>query len=312
MHAIRIASRGSKLALAQADIVKQSLLGLDPGLDISLVVITTKGDQDSSDFLHQASSVGFFTSEVEKSLLDGVADLAVHSFKDLPTTITSGLKVAAVPKRESPADALVTGKSAVSLADLPIRATVGTSSLRRIAQVRLFRQDLKCVPLRGNVETRLAKVDSGQVDAAIVACAGLIRLGFTRRISVAFPPHEFIPAPAQGALALQIRTDNKPLENLVAQLDHGPSRIAVEAERGILAAMKGGCSIPLGVHAVIKEQTITIHAILSDLEAATYIRRQGTAGVDKAQDLAKEMAEQLLHDGGRDILNQIRSSPLNP
>ena len=312
MTSVRIASRVSKLALAQTNIVKKELLALTPELEVTLVAVSTKGDRDKSDFLYKSQSVGVFTSEVENTLLDGRADLAVHSLKDLPTAITPGLKVAAIPSRESPADALVTAMPTDAVSDLPAGATVGTSSLRRIAQLRRLRQDLKCIPLRGNVETRIAKVTSGQIDAAVVACAGLNRLSLEHNVSVRMDPREFIPAPAQGALALQVRDDNEAMEKLVAQLDHKQTRIAVEAERHILATMKGGCSIPLGVYAEIIGQVITIRAVLSDLDGNNCVSRTGTAPVDEAQKTATELAQYLLNNGGSEILDRIRSANHDP
>jgi len=310
MNPIRIATRGSRLALVQADLVKRALLARDPRLDISLVIISTKGDQDPADFLYKSQSVGFFTSEVEKALLDGAADLAVHSLKDLPTAPAPGLVLAAVPLRDSPADALIAPVS--SLADLPPGAVVGTSSLRRLAQLKLLRNDLRGVPLRGNVETRIAKVESRQIDAAIVACAGMNRLGLSHKIAMTFPPEDFIPAPAQGALALQIRSDDQPLQNLLAKLDHPETRLAVEAERAILAAMKGGCSIPLGVYASVRDDALTIRAFLSDPDARTVIRKTQSAPLDQANRLAADLAMLLLETGGREILARLRSSDSPP
>ncbi|GAG26809.1 unnamed protein product, partial [marine sediment metagenome] len=259
---------------------------------------STKGDRDKSDFLYKSESVGFFTSEVEKAILDSKADIAVHSLKDLPTTPASGLLIAAIPKRESPADALVASGQVACIEDLPAGATVGTSSLRRIAQLKHQRGDLKCVPLRGNVETRVSKVHSGQIDAAIVACAGLNRLGLTNRISAILPPQDFIPAPAQGALAVQIRSDDIELAELLGQLDDVPTRIVVEAERAVLAAMQGGCSIPLGVYAHILDDTITIDAMVSDLEGKKYIKRSKTNSLNNVETSAEKLARELLVAGG--------------
>lgn len=187
MRPVKIASRASRLALAQADIVRKELKKLSDDIEISIVTISTKGDRDKSDFLYKSESIGFFTSEVENAVLDGRADIAVHSLKDLPTATTVGLTIAAIMKRESVADALVASGQAASIEDLPVGATVGTSSLRRIAQLHHLRDDLKCVPLRGNVETRVRKVSEGQIDAAIVACAGLNRLGLAGSISAVLP-----------------------------------------------------------------------------------------------------------------------------
>jgi hydroxymethylbilane synthase len=307
MRPLKIASRGSKLAMIQSNYIREMLEKLVSGIDISIVKISTKGDSDKSDFLYKTDSKGFFTSEVEKALLDGRADLAVHSFKDLPTACTQGLVVAAVPKRESVADALITSGQADSIAALPAGATVGTSSLRRIAQLRRLRDDLKCVPLRGNVETRVLKVTHGEIDAAIVACAGLNRLGLADKISAILPPEEFLPAPAQGALAVQIRTDDSELEGLVSQLDDEHSRITAETERYVLTAMHGGCSIPLGAYCQIHDETITIDAMICDIEGKQYIKRSKAGYIDKAKICAEELAQEMLDAGGREILEKIRN-----
>jgi hydroxymethylbilane synthase len=312
MRLIRIASRGSKLALAQSNYIRGLIENLDRGVEVSIVEVSTKGDRDRSDFLHKSDSVGYFTSEVENALLDGRADLAVHSLKDLPTAYTKGLVVAAIPKRQSVADALVARDRAASLADLPAGATVGTSSVRRIAQVRHLRNDLKCVPLRGNVETRLSKVAGGIVDAAIVACAGLNRLGLAEKISGILPPREFLPAPAQGALAVQIRAPGAgpagiELAELVSKLDDKEARITAQAERHILASMHGGCSIPLGVYSEINAGNISIDAMISDLEGAKYIKRSITAPLGQALTAAEQLAQELLAAGGQEILARIRT-----
>lgn len=308
MKHIRIASRASKLALAQVDLVSKLLENLRSGLETSIVKISTKGDRDKSDFLYKSESMGFFTSEVEKALLDGRADLAVHSLKDLPTAMTPGLIVAAIPERESPADALIAKNKVASIKDLPPATTIGTSSLRRIAQLYILRNDIKCVPLRGNVETRVRKVMEGRVDAIVIACAGLNRLGLNDKISAVLPPKDFIPAPAQGALAVQIRADNSEMADLVRQIDDKNSRNAAETERCVLETMHGGCSIPLGVYSQIQNDEITIDAIISDLEGSRYVRRTITAPLDQAKTSAKKLARRLLADGGREILDLIRNS----
>jgi len=312
-----MASRASKLALVQSSHICNLLKNLSGGIEISLVKVSTKGDRDKSDFLgfpqggvplHKSDSIGFFTSEVENAVLDGRADIAVHSLKDLPTACTKGLVVAAVPKRESVADALIASSQAASIAALPAGATVGTSSLRRIAQLRRLREDLKCVPLRGNVETRLSKVATGKVDAAVVACAGLNRLGLADKISAVLPPQEFLPAPAQGALAVQIRTTDNDLAELVSQIDDKYSRITTEAERFILTYMHGGCSIPLGVYAQISGDNINIDAMISDVEGKKYIKRSKTSCINETKSCAKELAQEMLSAGGQEILDQIRNS----
>ena len=308
MKRIRISSRASKLALIQTDLVRKLLESLSPGIQCSVVRVTTKGDLNKSDFLYQVESKGLFTSEVENALLEGRADLAVHSLKDLPTQPREGLVVAAIPKRESPADALVAREKIMSIEDLPRGSTVGTSSLRRIAQLKLRRDDLECIPLRGNVETRIRKVKEGRVDAIIVACAGLNRLGLSDTISAVLPPKEFIPSPAQGALAVQIRTDDKELAELVMQIDDKNSRIAVETERLVLEALHGGCSIPLGVFSEIHDTTITTHSILCGLDGKKYTKRSITSTTNQAKIGAVELARQLSADGGEEILAKIRNN----
>ena len=308
MRHIRIVSRASKLALWQSNYIGRLLKELQGDIEISIVEVSTKGDRDKSDFLYKSESIGFFTSEVENAILDRRADVAVHSLKDLPTTPAPGLTVAAIPKRESPEDALVAAKGVDSVKDLLTASTVGTSSLRRIAQLKRQRKDLKCVPLRGNVETRVGKVASGEIDAAIVACAGLKRLGMEDRISAVLGLRDFIPAPAQGALAVQIRDDDSQLAELIGQLDDKPTRIAVGAERAVLAAMQGGCSIPLGVYAHIDGDSITIDAMLSDLAGEKVIKRSAAGSADDAESLAKRLAEEMLGAGGQEILDEIRNT----
>ncbi len=308
MRSLKIASRASKLALIQSNYICNLLKNLSGNIDISIVEISTKGDRDKSDFLYKSGSMGFFTSEVENALLDVRADLAVHSLKDLPTACTEGLVVAAIPKRESVADALIASSQASSIAALPAGATVGTSSLRRIAQLCRLRNDIKCVPLRGNVETRVSKVATGKVDAAVIACAGLNRLGLADKISAILPPQEFLPAPAQGALAVQIRSDDNELAELVSKLDDKNSRIAVEAERAILSSMHGGCSIPLGVYSQISGDNMIIDAVISDVKGDKYIKRSKTTNINEAKICAEELAQELLNAGGREILAQIRNS----
>lgn len=308
MRHIRIASRASKLALTQTNIVLNSLKKLSGDLEISIVEVSTKGDRDKSDFLYKSESIGFFTSEVEKVLLENRADIAVHSLKDLPTAIAEGLIVAATPKRESVADALIATGQVSSISDLPAGATVGTSSLRRIAQLQHIRGDLKCVPLRGNVETRVSKVANGQIDAAIIACAGLNRLGLSEKISAVLDPEQFFTAPGQGALAIQTRADDTELIELVSKLSDEQTQITTSAERQILAKMHGGCSIPLGVYSKIEDGIITIEAMISDVDSDKHIKLTDSGKVEDAQLIAEDLAQQLLDAGGKQILQNIRSS----
>ena len=307
MRTVRIATRASKLALTQSNHIASCLRALSDNIDVQILEISTKGDRDQSDFLYKVGTMGFFTSEVENALLDARADLAVHSLKDLPTAIREGLVVAAIPVRENVADALISSVKADSIEDLPQGATVGTSSLRRIAQLKRIRPDLDCQPLRGNVETRVGKVQSGQIDAIIIAAAGLNRLGLSDKITAILDPVKFVPAPAQGALGVQIRADDAELAEIVAGLEDKDARITAETERRILAAMHGGCSIPLGVHARTKGSDIIIDAVIADVEGKSVIERSVTVPVDQALEAADKLAHELLDAGGKEILGDIRT-----
>jgi hydroxymethylbilane synthase len=305
---IKIATRASKLAMAQANLIKDYLSALAPGTSISIVKISTKGDRDKSDFLYESNSVGFFTSEVENALLSKEGDIAVHSLKDLPTTITKGLHVSAIPHRESVCDVIVAPKKLSSIHDLPPNARVGTSSLRRITQLKLLRPDLDCRPLRGNIETRIRKVQDGQIDAIVIAEAGLNRLRLPDHISLILPPADFIPAPGQGALAIQTRQDDVELRRIVSKLDDSKSRITAETERRVLAGLHGGCSIPLGVYSYIENETIHIHAILCNLAVTKRVKKTISCPVDQGTQAADTITQQILDEGGRDILEELRQA----
>ncbi|MDH4203204.1 MAG: hydroxymethylbilane synthase [Phycisphaerae bacterium] len=306
MKQIRIATRGSQLALAQANMTMKKLSEIAPDIPISIVKISTKGDRDKSDFLYKSTSVGFFTSEVERALLEGEGDVAVHSLKDLPTAITKGLVVSAIPAREQVCDAIVAAKDISSIQDLPKNAVVGTSSLRRITQLKQMRPDLDCQPLRGNIETRIKKVREGQVDAIVIAQAGLNRLSLSDEISLILPPEEFIPAPGQGALGIQTRADNPELCTIVAKLDDATARLTTETERHILAELHGGCSIPLGVYSHIEDGIIYIHAILCNLTVTKRVKKTVSCPVENALETAEKLTQEILEQGGREILEEIR------
>lgn len=303
---LKIATRSSELAMKQSSDVKAMIERLVPDVKVSFVQVSTKGDRDRSDFLYSGSSVGYFTSEVENTLLNGSADIAVHSLKDLPTKITDGLIIAAIPSRQNAADAVVSHHTITSLNDLPTGATVGTSSLRRIAQVKHLRGDLQCLALRGNIETRIQKVESGQYDAIILAQAGLNRLGLDDRVSFTFDPCEFLPAPGQGSLAVEIRSDDTALFEILNKLDHFPSRITSTAERIVLSKLHGGCSIPLGVYSSISGETLTISAMLSDVDAENYITSSGQCSISDMERTSDAIANDLLTGGGSEILSKLR------
>lgn len=306
MKKIRIATRASKLATTQSGHVADMIKSVCPDADISFVEVSTKGDRDKTDFLHKVDSVGFFTSEVENALLANQADIAVHSLKDLPTAITAGLTIAAIPQREQVCDVMVASKNISSIDDLPENAKIGTSSLRRIAQLKHLRSDLNCQPLRGNVETRVNKVNSGEYDAIIIAQAGLNRLSMSDNISIVLDPEVFVPAPGQGALAIQTRSDDTDLIDMLSAIENDNARITTTIERSILAKLHGGCSIPLGVYSQVRDDQISLIAVISNTDATRYVRKTAKCAVSDSEIIAEKIAAQLLEEGGKEILEEIR------
>jgi len=298
VRSLTIATRGGALALAQTQIVIAALQQRWPKLDCGLRVITTHGDRDQRtalwDLRGNLQAEGFFTSQLEQALLAGEADVAVHSFKDLPTRDVAGLRIGAVCDRQYPEDCLVTAHGVTSLETLPKAARVGTSSLRRAAQVRHLRSDLEVVATRGNVETRLSKLDSGQVDALILARAGLERLGLAGRISAVLDPHQFVPAAAQGALAVQVRAEDRDTVELVTAIDHTQTRMLAEAERQVLVSTGCGCHAPVGAFAEKEGKGIRLHAFMADPEGAHLVRRQIKGPLDQYLALAQRTAADLV------------------
>jgi len=303
---LRVATRGSDLALAQSGRVTAALRAAHPGLEIEVVTIKTAGDRDRASALWKMPGMGFFTTQVEQALLEGRADVAVHSFKDMPTQPTPGLTLTAISRRRWPEDAVVAQGRLESLDALPAGAVVGTSSPRRIALMRTLRPDMRIEPIRGNVPTRLRKVDKGHVDAVIVARAGLERLGMADRISLVLDPTVFTPAAAQGALAIQCRADDAKTAGLLRAVDDGPTRVLVEAERAVLAGLHPGCHAPVGVYAAFEgEGTMRIWAFLADMEAERVIRKELCGPTETAGQMAQEMIRQILDAGGAEILESM-------
>ena len=289
-----IATRGGALATAQTQIVVSALQKLFPALDIQIKKIVSEGDKDRRTTLWELKSTGFFTSRLEDTLLANEADIAVHSFKDLPTAIREGLTIAAVLDRKFPEDCLVSAKPIKSIDELPKGAKVGTSSLRRTVQLKRLRGDLQCVPIRGNVTTRLKKLEHGDFDAIVLAKAGLERLGLGDKISIVFDPTQFIPAPAQGALAVQIRTEDVETAEMVSKLDEREARITTTAERLVFSALQCGCHAPAGVFAKIEGSQITICGCFSDPEEHNFVQTTITGPVDNYKTLALTLADKLL------------------
>ncbi|HUW19607.1 MAG TPA: hydroxymethylbilane synthase [Sedimentisphaerales bacterium] len=303
---LTVATRGGKLAIAQTQILIAALKRVVPDLQIEMKKITTSGDRDRRTALWKLQTTGFFTSQVEDALLARRADLAVHSLKDLPTRPRDGLTIAAVCERQFPEDCLIAAEPVTCLEQLKPSAKIGTSSPRRIAQLRHLRPDLQPTDIRGNVTTRIKKLEHGRYDAIILARAGLERLGLTDRISFCFDPRQFLPAAAQGALALQARADNTPTIRIAAAIDDPNSRAAACAERQVLAAMQCGCHAPAGVFARIDGDDITIDAFISDLEAKEFIRRKITGPVSQARSLAQKLAHELLNAAGPKIRQNLQ------
>ncbi len=322
MTAVRIATRGSKLALWQAEHIKSELCAREPGLHVELVVIKTTGDRVLDRSLSAIGGKGLFTKEVEEALLDGRADLAVHSLKDVPTEETDGLVLAAFPPREQPWDALLyrpelglarpvvaqTSASTV-LAQLPPSARLGTSSLRRACQLLALRPDLQIVPLRGNVDTRLRKLYDGELDAAVLAAAGLTRLGLAAHIMAVFSPAELLPACGQGALAVQCRSQDDATRARLARLDDAATRQAVRAERTLNHRLGGSCQTPIAAYArpepsdpASSAPLLSLTAMVGSLDGKTVLRASSTGTADAPDALAETVAQALLQQGAQALL----------
>lgn len=291
MTSVRIATRGSRLALIQTELVAALLREHNPGVEVEVVTVVTAGDRDQSTPLQEGERAGWFTSAIQETLLRGEADIAVHSYKDLPTKRPEGLVIAAVPAREDPRDALIS-RTHADLRSLPKGASVGTSSPRRTAQILELRPDLDVRIIRGNVETRIAKVESGEYEATVLALAGLRRLGLEERADHVFGFEEMLPSPAQGALAVECRTADAATRALLAKIDDPALRQTVTAERMFLATIDGGCSFPAAAYAEHFGSTLKLNALIA---ADGRIVRSKMAGqAETAGGLGKQLAEELM------------------
>ena len=304
MDHIRIATRGSKLALWQAEHIKTLLLETYPHLDVSLEVIKTKGDKIQDVPLAQVGGKGLFVKEIEEALLDGRADIAVHSMKDVPTELPEDLVLGIIPQREACEDCFVS-HTYPSLDTLPEGARVGTSSLRRQAQLLRLRPDLTIVSLRGNLDTRLRKLEQGDFDAILVAMAGLNRLGLTAPYVEKMSPERFVPAVAQGALGIEFHCDRKDIATLLAFMDDPHSRICVTAERGFLCALDGGCQVPIACHAEIENNEVVLTGLVADVTGERVVSGKRKGPIGEAAKIGKELALKILEDGGRKILQEF-------
>lgn len=301
--AIRLGTRGSPLALAQARWVQKQLIARHPGSPVELVIIKTTGDTIRDVPLAQVGGKGLFIKEIEEALLAGRVDLAVHSLKDLPVQVPGRLTLGAVPVREDHRDAFISPRYP-NLAAIPHGGSIGTGSLRRRVQLLHLRPDLEVVPLRGNVDTRLKKLETLGLDALILAAAGLHRLGLGQVYRGLLPETEMLPAVGQGALALEVRGDDRRLRDLVAFLDHPPTRIAVTGERAFLARLEGGCMVPVAALGQVTGDSFTLEALISDLNGKRCLRDRISGPAGDAWSLGTELAERLLSQGGREILRE--------
>jgi hydroxymethylbilane synthase len=293
-----IASRGSQLALWQARWVAEQLSAR--GHECRIEIIKTTGDKITDVPLAKVGTKGLFTKEIEEALLDGRADLAVHSLKDLPTELPEGLVLAATPPREDPRDAIV-GKK---LKDLPRGARVGTSSLRRSAQLRKLRPDLAIESVRGNLDTRLRKLDEGQYDAILLAAAGLKRLGWADRIAEILPPEVMCPAVGQGSLAIETRASGAGFD-VCRELDDAATHAAVMAERGVLGALGGGCQVPIGAYATVQDGRVRLLGVVASPDGSELIRAESEGAAEKAESIGRKLGQALLDQGARRILEAV-------
>lgn len=293
---LRLATRQSPLALWQANYVKQQLQIHHPHLSIELIGLLTAGDKKTDVALTQLGGKSLFVKELQTALLENTADIAVHSIKDMSVTPCPGLLLAAVCKREDPRDALVATHIS-RWQDLPMNAVVGTASPRRQCQLQALRPDIMIKPLRGNVGTRLAKLDNHDFDAIILACAGLKRLGLSERISEYLNPLEFLPAIGQGALGIECRTDDLQTQTLIASLDDWPTHQCINAERAINFRLGGDCYTPIGAYTELHGQHLTLHAMIGSLDGRVQLKESQSGDIHKAQQIGELLAEKLLGQG---------------
>lgn len=317
MARLRIGSRGSQLALWQANHVADLLRQQGPATDveIEIEIIKTTGDKITDVALAKVGTKGMFTKEIEDALDAKQVDLAVHSLKDVPTELAPQFDLAAILKRDDPRDGFISGKYS-SPAELPRGARVGTSSLRRQCQLKALRQDLEIFPLRGNVDTRLRKLESGEYDAIILAAAGVGRLGLDKYLRYRMPPEIMCPAVGQGALAIEIRRDDANTRKLLEFLDDARARREIESERALLGALGGGCQVPIGAYATSDQREIWLRAMVGRPDGSEVLRDLQVGPNTEPQELGKRVAERMLNQGAKEILKEVygqeAATPVQP
>ncbi len=299
-----IGTRGSQLALWQAEWVQRQLKQIAPDISVVLKRIQTSGDKIQDVPLAKVGGKGLFVKEIEEALLKNDIDLAVHSMKDMPAVLPSGLHIICIPEREDPRDALLAGDKK-KLDALPLGARVGTSSLRRQAQLLHVRPDLQIKMLRGNVDTRLRKLQENLFDAIVLAASGLKRLGWDEHITECLPVDVSLPAIGQGALGIEGREDDGFVRNLVSRLEHQPTRVTVTAERALLKRLEGGCQVPIAGHAVLQGESLTLDGLVISLDGKRYVRYALSGSMSEAESLGTKVAEGLLDRGAQPILQEI-------
>lgn len=304
---VNIGTRGSKLALWQAHWVKSEILKNDPSIQVEITIIKTKGDIILDVPLAKVGGKGLFVKEIEEALLSGKIDLAVHSMKDMPAVIPPGLTIGAVPLRENPLDVFISTNN-VNLSDLPQGARVGTSSLRRSSQIKHARPDLKIISLRGNIDTRLRKLDSGEFDAIILAAAGVLRLEYEHRITQFLDREVLLPAVGQGALCIEIRENDERVNAIIAPLNHGETRKIVSGERAFLHRLEGSCQVPVAAHGLTDGDTLTLTGLVADLDGTRIIKDSISGPNDQSEALGITLAETLLDRGAKTILDQLKEN----
>lgn len=301
---IKIGTRKSTLALWQAEFIKSELQRLNPSITVELVHFNTKGDRILEKPLAEVGGKGLFTAELEAAMHAGDIDIAVHSLKDMPTELPQGLILGAISKREVPYDALISPQYK-TLDKLPKGARIGTSSLRRQAQLLHRRPDLKIEVIRGNVQTRLNKIETEGLDGVILAQAGLKRLGLDHQITQVFTADEMIPAVGQGALAIECRADDVEMLDMLSLIDDEPTRLAVEGERSFLNQLNGNCQVPMGVHGTIEKGQLTLKALIASTDGKTVYEGELSGPATKSVMLGKNLAKALYEEGGKHIIEAL-------
>ena len=306
-RSLRIGTRGSALAIQQTQIVVDAVHAAWPDLSVDVMHIRTTGDRIQDVPLAKIGDKGLFVKEIEEALLDGRIDWAVHSVKDLPSELPNGLSVGMLAARSDPRDALV-ARHGLNLATLPENAVIGTSSLRRRAQLLHWRPDLAIVPMRGNVDTRLRKLETDGLDGIVVAAAGLVRMGWEGRISDIIPPEISLPAVGQGALGVEMRSDDEEAHTLFQPLTCTATQAAVTAERTFLARLQGGCQVPIAAWATVDDSRLCLRGMISDIDGLTLLQGERWGLVHAPEQVGTVLAEELLQRGGEAILRDIYGS----